>query len=92
MPAEQSMRVDLALKRLLLVKSRTEAKEACDVGAVHVNGKPAKAAQEVRVGDRIRVDYAHRTVELEIVADIGKNVSRADAKTLYRVLRDEKVS
>jgi ribosomal 50S subunit-recycling heat shock protein len=86
------MRVDLALKRLLLVKSRSEAKEACDVGAVHVNGKPAKASQEVRIGDRIRLDYAHRTVEVELVSDIGKNVSRADAKALYRILRDEKVS
>ena len=87
-----SVRVDLALKRLLLVKSRSEGKEACDVGAVHVNGKPAKASQEVRAGDRIRVDYAHRTLEVELVGDIGKNVSRADAKTLYRVLRDEKAS
>ena len=86
------MRVDVALKRLLLVKSRSEAKEACDVGAVQVNGKPARAAQDVRVGDRIRVDYAHRTLEIEIVGDIGKNVSRADAKTLYRLLRDEKTS
>lgn len=86
------MRLDLALKRLLLVKSRSEGKEACDVGAVHVNGKPAKAAQEVRVGDRIRIDYANRTLEVELLADIGKNVSRADSKTLYRVLRDEKVS
>jgi ribosomal 50S subunit-recycling heat shock protein len=59
---------------------------------VQVNGKPAKAAQEVRVGDRIRVDYAHRTLEVELIGDIGKNVSRTDAKTLYRVLRDEKTS
>ena len=86
------MRVDLALKRLLLVKSRGEGKEACEVGAVHVNGKPAKASQEVRVGDHIRIDYANRTLEVELLADIGKNVSRADAKTLYRVLRDENVS
>jgi len=89
---ETSVRIDLALKRLLLVKSRTEAKEACDVGAVHLNGNPAKASQEVHVGDRIRVDYAQRTLEVELVGDIGKNVSRADARTLYRVLRDEKVS
>jgi ribosomal 50S subunit-recycling heat shock protein len=59
---------------------------------VHVNGTPAKASQEVRVGDRIRVDYAHRTLEVELVGDIGKNVSRADAKTLYRVLHDEQAS
>lgn len=86
------MRVDLALKRLLLVKSRTEGKEACDVGAVRVNGKPVKASAEVRPGDRIRVDYAHRTLEVELLDEIGKNVSRARAKELCRVLRDEKTA
>ena len=86
------MRVDLALKRLLLVKSRTGGKEACDVGAVRVNGKPVKASAEVRPGDRIRVDYAHHTLEVELLDEIGKNVSRARAKELYRVLRDEKTA
>lgn len=81
--------MDLALKRLLLVKSRTEGKEACDVGAVSINGKPAKASAEVRVGDRLRVDYARRTLEVELLGEIGKNVSRADAAALYRVIRDE---
>ena len=85
------MRVDLALKRLLLVKSRTEGKEACDVGAVYVNGARAKASTEVRPGDRVRVDYAHRTLEVELLGDIGNNVSRAASKTLYRVLRDERM-
>ncbi|HJU64912.1 MAG TPA: S4 domain-containing protein [Gemmatimonadaceae bacterium] len=85
------MRVDLALKRLLLVKSRAEGKEACDVGAVFLNGKPAKASAEVAPGDRLRIDYARRTLEVELLSDIGKSVSRADAKHLYRVLRDEKV-
>jgi ribosomal 50S subunit-recycling heat shock protein len=83
------VRVDLALKRLLLVKSRSEGKEACDVGAVRINGKPAKASAEVRSGDRVSVAYAHRTLEIELLSEIGKNVSRADARTLYRVVRDE---
>jgi ribosomal 50S subunit-recycling heat shock protein len=82
------VRVDLALKRLLLVKSRTEGKEACDVGAVAVNGKRVKASAEVGPGDSIRIDYAHRSLEIELLADIGKNVSRANAKNLYRVLSD----
>jgi ribosomal 50S subunit-recycling heat shock protein len=84
--------VDLALKRLLLVKSRTEGKEACDVGAVFVNGARAKASGELRTGDRLRIDFAERTLEIELTGDIGKNVSRAEAKTLYRVLRDEKAA
>ena len=65
------MRVDLALKRLLLVKSRTEGKEACDVGALAVNGIRVKAAAEVGPGDRIKLDYALRSLEIELVADIG---------------------
>ena len=83
------MRVDLALKRLLLVRSRSEGKEACDVGAVTVNGVRAKASTIVRPGDRIVVEYANRSLEIELVGDIGRSVSRAQAKTLYRVLRDE---
>ncbi len=86
------MRVDLALKRLLLVRSRSEGKEACDVGAVQVNGKRAKASTEVGPGDRVRVDYARRTLEVELLGEIGKNVSRERAKALYRVLRDESAS
>lgn len=84
------MRVDLALKRLLLVKSRSEGKEACDVGAVYVNGKRAKASAEVGPGDVVRVEYANRTLEIELTGDIGHNVSRAVAPTLYRVVRDER--
>jgi ribosomal 50S subunit-recycling heat shock protein len=81
--------VDLALKRLLLVKSRSEAKEACDVGAVFVNGKRAKASTEVQTGDLLRVEYAQRTLEVELLGDIGKSVSRVQARELIRVVRDE---
>ncbi len=81
--------MDLALKRLLLVRSRSEGKEACDVGAVTVNGLRAKASTEVHPGDRIVIEYANRSLGIEITGDIGSNVSRALAKTLYRVLHDE---
>ena len=40
-------------------------------------------------GDLIRVEYARRTLEIELCGDIGKNVSRAAARQLYRVIRDE---
>ena len=82
--------MDLALKRLLLVRSRSEGKEACDVGAVTVNGARAKASTEVHAGDRIGIEYVNRSLELELTGDIGSNVSRAQAKTLYRVLRDDR--
>jgi ribosomal 50S subunit-recycling heat shock protein len=83
------VRVDLALKRLLLVKSRSEAKEACDVGAVFVNGRPVKASAEVNAGDLVRIDFAQRTLEVEVLGDIGRNVSRQQARELVRIVRDE---
>ena len=82
--------MDLALKRLLLVRSRSEGKEACDVGAVTVNGVRAKASTEVRAGDRIGIEYANRSLAIELTGEIGSNVSRANAKALYRVLRDDR--
>ena len=45
------MRLDKFLKVSRLIKRRTVANEACDAGRVSVNGKPAKASQEVKVGD-----------------------------------------
>jgi ribosomal 50S subunit-recycling heat shock protein len=86
------VRIDIALKRLLLVKSRTEGKEACDVGAVFINGARAKASAEVKPGDILRVDYAERTIELELLGEVGKSVSRTQAKALYRIVSDERVT
>jgi ribosomal 50S subunit-recycling heat shock protein len=59
------------------------------VGAVFVNGKRAKASTEVQTGDLLRVEYAQRTLEVELLGDIGKSVSRVQARELIRVVRDE---
>ena len=49
------MRLDKFLKVSRLIKRRTVANEACDAGRVMVNGKPAKASTNVKVGDEIVV-------------------------------------
>ncbi len=61
------------------------------MGAVSVNGSCVKASAEVRPGDRIRVDFAHRTLEIELVTSVDRNLSRAAAREVYRVLRDARV-
>ena len=45
------MRLDKYLKVSRLIKRRTVANEACDAGKVIVNGKPARASYDVKVGD-----------------------------------------
>lgn len=54
------MRLDKYLKVSRLIKRRTVANEACDAGRVTVNGRPAKASAEVKVGDVIEIGSAIR--------------------------------
>jgi ribosomal 50S subunit-recycling heat shock protein len=90
-PAPEALRVDVLLHRLCLTKSRSEAKAACEAGAVRLDGKPARASDSAPPGRRIEIRYPGRTLEVELLETPGKSVSKAKAKELYRVLREEKV-
>ena len=60
------MRLDKYLKVSRLIKRRTVANEACDTGHVSVNGKTAKASQEVRVGDVIEIRFGAKTLSVQV--------------------------
>ena len=84
------MRLDSFLSDVRLIKRRTQAKKACENQIVWVDGKIAKPSKEVKVGQRILVDFTSRTVEIEVL-DIPKgNVKRDEADTFYKLLRDER--
>jgi ribosomal 50S subunit-recycling heat shock protein len=90
---EDTLRVDLLLHRLCLTRSRSEAKHACDAGAVLVDGRAVKASHEVVPGERISIRYPRRTVEIELLDRLPpRSTSRKLARELYRVLRDELVA
>ena len=90
------MRLDKWLKVSRLIKRRTVANEACDNGLVTVNGKPARASYDVKVGDQIslrfgqrivtvELKFGERTVKVEVLA-VADSVGKADASALYREL------
>ena len=83
------MRLDLFLKRCCLTRRRSEARKACDNGIVTVDGQPAKAGRVVRSGQRVCLSFIDRYLEVEILDLPQGNVSRAVARTCYRVIRDE---
>lgn len=58
------MRLDKFLKVSRLIKRRTVANEACDAGRVTVNGRPAKASVNVKVGDIIEIAFGQRQSRL----------------------------
>ncbi len=80
------MRIDLLLNKLCLTKTRSVAKQACDRNLVRVNGKPAKASQEVKAGDRIRLDLYGFRHELAVSEVPLGNVAKKDAARYYTLL------
>ena len=77
------MRLDKYLKVSRLIKRRTVANEACDNTRVTVNGKPAKASYDVKVGDHISIAFGARTVTVEVLA-VAEAARKDDAAAMYR--------
>ena len=77
------MRLDKYLKVSRLIKRRTVANEACDNTRVSVNGRPAKASYDVKIGDRIEIQFGARTVAVEVL-QVAENVRKDDAVGMYR--------
>lgn len=79
------MRLDKYLKVSRIIKRRTVANEACDAGRVMVNGKVAKASQEVKAGDIIEVGFGNKQVKAEVLS-VQETVKKEDAKEMFRYL------
>jgi ribosome-associated heat shock protein Hsp15 len=78
------IRMDAWLWAARFFRTRTLAKKACDLGRIQSNGQTAKAAREVRVGDRLRItnDGGEFAVDVLQVSDVRGPA--AVAQTLYR--------
>ena len=79
------MRLDKFLKVSRMIKRRTVANEACDAGRVSVNGKPAKASQEIKVGDVIRVSFGTKEVAAEVLT-IRETTKKEEAGDMVKYL------
>ncbi|MBQ7246540.1 MAG: RNA-binding S4 domain-containing protein [Lachnospiraceae bacterium] len=79
------MRLDKYLKVSRLIKRRTVANDACDAGRVSINGRPAKASAEVKVGDVIEIGFGNRQVKVEVTA-IKETTKKDEAEDMFRYL------
>ena len=77
------MRLDKYLKVSRLIKRRTVANEACDNARISVNGRPAKASYDVKVGDVLELRFGERTVKVEVLV-VADNVGKNDAAAMYQ--------
>ena len=79
------MRLDKYLKVTRIIKRRTVANDACDAAHVSVNGRPAKASYDVKIGDVIEVTFGARTLKIKVL-DVKETVGKNDASSLYQVV------
>lgn len=79
------MRLDKFLKVSRLIKRRTVANEACDAEKVSVNGKPARASYDVKVGDEIEINMGKRPLKIRVLK-VVEVVGKDGASDLYEVV------
>jgi|SRR5579871_1858450 len=84
------VRMDAWLWAARFFKTRTLAKKACDLGRIVSNGQSAKAAREVRVGDRLRVTNDGGDFEIEVLGLSEVRGPASEAQKLYRETEQSK--
>ncbi len=79
------MRLDKYLKVSRIIKRRTVANEACDAKHVSVNGKPARASYDVKVGDVIELTFGSSTSHFEVLS-VTEHATKESAALMFRQL------
>ena len=79
------MRLDKYLKVSRLIKRRTVANEACDMGRVLVNGKAARASYDVKEGDILEISLGAKPLKVK-VTKINEYANKETASENFIVL------
>jgi len=79
-----SVRMDKWLWAARFFKTRALAAQSCELGRIRSNEIQAKAARDVRVGDKLRVKNDSGEFEIEVLLLSEVRGPAAVAQTLYR--------
>ena len=82
------MRLDMLLKSLCLVKTRSQGKKGCEAGRIKLNGSSVKPSHDVHPGDIIEIQFPNRDLVIEVNEMPAGQISRKEAGSYYRVVRE----
>jgi ribosomal 50S subunit-recycling heat shock protein len=80
------MRCDLFLKKVLLFKKRTEAKDMCNKNLIKLNGKYTKPSKTVSIDDTIEIETYKGVKKLKVLKIPSSNVRKNDITSYYEEL------
>ena len=81
------MRIDKFLKISRILKRRPVAKQLAENARLLINGRTAKAASEVKVGDEVEIIFGHRCIKIRVL-DIKAQASKQDALSMYEIIEE----
>lgn len=76
------MRLDKFLKISRVIKRRTVANEVADAGRVMVNGKVVKPSFDVKVGDKVQIQFGDKISTFEII-----NIPKVAGKNIEEMIK-----
>jgi len=85
------MRLDKYLQLSGIIPRRSRAQEACDRGYVELNGRRAKPAANVAVGDRITARLGRRQSTYEVLQLPARPVPKAGRHEAARLIDSQAV-
>ncbi len=80
----ESLRIDKWLWAARFFKTRAQAAKGCELGRIEANGREAKPAREVRVGDMLHIRNEGGAFEVEVLALSHVRGPASAAQALYR--------
>jgi ribosomal 50S subunit-recycling heat shock protein len=82
------MRLDKFLKTTGIIRRRTAAKDIADAGRIEVDGRPAKPASEVRVGQRVTLNLGRKVATYEVLCVPERAVRKEERDQLVRLIEE----
>jgi ribosome-associated heat shock protein Hsp15 len=86
----ESVRMDKWLWAARFFKTRALAARACELGRIQSNGQPAKAARDVRVGDKLHIRNEGGEFQVEVLLLSETRGPAPVAQSLYRESEERK--
>jgi len=81
------MRLDKFLKLSRIIKRRTLSKEIAEAQRVQINGKVAKPATKLKVGDEIEIEFGRTILKVRVLM-LKDHVRKDESHLLYEVIEE----
>lgn len=81
------MRLDKYLKVSRLIKRRTVAQEAASGQRVSVNGRVAKPAHDVKIGDVIEIRFGSHALVIRVL-NLNEKARKEESSDMYEVVEE----